>query len=416
MPHPRVPHLEVDLSDRARFRQGMPWETLEEIRSGAALWWHPPTEGTREILETGFYVVPRHADLVAVSRDPERFSSRDGTGLRKMAEVPSISSLDPPEQTRWRRLIGRSFTPGTVRRLEERMQEWTDAILEDVLPRGECDFVQQVSHLLPLHVIADIVGIPTEERAEVFARVNDMVRHEDPDQALPEGTFEDAKAKLARYAWGLTRKRRAAPNDDVWSHLIRAELELEDGSRTAFDDDELGIWFMTLAIAGSETTRNVLAVGLEALIRHPEQLKRLREDPTLMPLAVEEILRWSSPVLYQRRTTTCEVEIAGHPVEAGMPVMLMWPAGNRDPEAFDDPWRFDITRNPNEHVAFGGGGPHFCLGANLARKEMSVMLGAVVERMDEIELAGPSKWTTPGIATPVAVGIDELPIRFKMRP
>ena len=192
MPHASIPRLDIDLSERQRFRQGMPWETLEEIRSGAPVWWHPPTEGTREILETGFYVVTRHADLVAVARDPERFSSRDGVGLRAVGEVPSISSLDPPEQTRWRRLIGRSFTPGTVRRLEERMQTWTDQILDAVLPLGRCDFVQEVSHLLPLHVIADIVGIPAQDRAEVFDRVNDMVRHEDPLAALPEGTFEDA--------------------------------------------------------------------------------------------------------------------------------------------------------------------------------------------------------------------------------
>jgi cytochrome P450 len=269
MPCADVPSLHFDLSDRSHFREGMPFELFAQIREGAPIWWHPPTEGTRGILETGFYVASHHVDLVAMARDPERFSSRDGVGLRVTDGVPSISSLDPPLHTRWRRLIGRSFTRNKVRRLEDMMEARAERILDDVVGRGECDFVSDVSHLLPLHVIADIVGIPEADRAAVFEDVNRMTRYEDPRAGLPADAFEQAKQSLATYAWHLTRERRAKPRDDIWSELIAAEIELEDGSTTRFDDDELGIWFMTLALAGSETTRNVLAIGLQALVEHP---------------------------------------------------------------------------------------------------------------------------------------------------
>jgi cytochrome P450 len=415
VPRADVPSLPFDLSDRSHFREGMPFELFAQIREGEPIWWHPPTEGTRRILETGFYVASRHVDLVAMARDPERFSSRDGVGLRVTDGVPSISSLDPPLHTRWRRLIGRSFTRNKVRRLEDMMEARAERILDDVVGRGECDFVSDVSHLLPLHVIADIVGIPEADRAAVFEDVNRMTRYEDPCAGLPAEAFEQAKQSLATYAWHLTRERRASPRDDIWSELIAAEVELEDGSTTRFDDDELGIWFMTLALAGSETTRNVLAIGLQALVEHPDQLERLRGDRSLMTPAVEEILRWASPVLYQRRTIVRDTAVAGRSLEAGLPVALLWPAANRDAAAFVEPDRFDIGRSPNEHVAFGGGGPHFCLGASLARKEIAVMLGAVLDRLDRIELSGPSEWTVPGIATPVAVGIERLPIRFEPR-
>jgi len=408
-----VPRLEIDLSDRAHYRSGMPFELFRSLREGSAVWWHPPTDGTRRLLDTGFYVLSRHADLVEVARCPERFSSRDGVGLRVADSVPSIFSLDPPLQTRWRRLIGRSFTRNKVQRLEERMEARAQRILDAVVPRGECDFVADVSHLLPLHVIADIVGIPESDRDRVFDEVNRMTRYEDPEAGMPESAFEDARRSLATYAYELTRERRATPTDDIWSELIRAEVELEDGSKTRFDDDELAIWFMTLALAGSETTRNTLAIGLMALLDHPEQLDRLRRDRSLMASAVEEILRWSSPVLYQRRTVVDDTRVGGLPLEAGRPAMLLWPSGNRDPAAFDEPERFDVTRRRNEHLAFGGGGPHFCLGANLARKEIAVMLGAVLDRLEEIEIVGASRWTVPGIATPVAVGIETLPIRFR---
>jgi cytochrome P450 len=410
-----IPDLPFDLSERDAYRQGLPFGTFDEIREASAVWWHPPTSGTKEILDSGFYVVAGHADVSLIARDPELFSSRNGGGLRDQSTVPSMVSLDPPQQTRWRRLVGRSFTPNRVKRLEERMEVWADRIIDRIADRGECDFVADVAHLLPLHVIADIVGIPESDRGWVFDELNKMARWEDPEAGLPARAFDEARTKLVEYAAGLTRSKRKSADDDIWSELIHAEVELDDGSMTRFDNEELGVWFMTLALAGSETTRNSLAIGLEAFIQNPEQLGRLRQDPSLMRSTVEEVLRWTTPVLYHRRTITRTTDVAGFRLESGLPVMLLWPAANRDPAVFDAPNRFDIGRWPNDHIAFGAGGPHFCLGANLARREIAIMLGRVIDRLDQLEIAGPSKWNVPGIATQIAVGIDHLPIRYQPR-
>ena len=206
----------------------------------------------------------------------------------------------------------------------------------------------------------------------------------------------------------------------MWSKLVAAQLTLDDGTTTELNEIELDLWFLILSIAGSETTRNAIAIGLKSLIEHPDQFERLRRHPELMSTAVDEIIRWSSPVLYHRRTVEAETEVDGVTMEAGLPVAMFWPLANRDERVFSDPDRFDIARTPNDHVAFGGGGPHYCLGANLAKREVKVMLTELLSRLVHVELddgaeGGGERWSVPGLAVPVAIGLDRLPIRYSLK-
>ena len=226
--------------------------------------------------------------------------------------------------------------------------------------------------------------------------------------------------RLLIYAHALSTTRRDAPEDDVWSKLVHAQLTLDDGTSTGLNEIELDLWFLILAIAGSETTRNAIAIGLKTLLEHPEEMERLRAHPELIDTAVDEIIRWSSPVLYHRRTIATDTELRGVPLAGDLPITMFWPAANRDERVFADPFRFDLGRTPNDHVAFGGGGPHYCLGANLAKREVKVMFAELLSRVDDIALdtsadAGGVHWSVPGMAVPVGIGLDRLPVRYSMR-
>lgn len=417
-----VAEVAIDLTDRDLYRDGFPYAALDHLRD-EPVWWHPCTPGVAELRPTGFYVVARHDVVQQVSRDPSRFSAFHGSSLRDVAEErqgESITNSDPPVQSRFRRLVSLGFTPRMVARLDELMEGWARRIVDSIVTSDRCDFVADVAHLLPLHVIADIVGVPVEDRPAVFADTTAMLRSWDPESGVPAEELQDAQLRLIAYAHGLGAARREEPTDDVWSKLVHAELTLDDGTTTALSEIELDLWFLILSIAGSETTRNALALGLKALVEHPEQMARLREDPEVMSTAVDEILRWSSPVVYHRRTVEAPTEVAGVPIEGGLPIAMFWPAANRDERVFADPYRFDVTRRPNDHVAFGGGGPHYCLGANLAKREIRVLLTELLGRVDDIALDVPDdgrglEWSVPGLAVPVAIGIGRLPIRYSVR-
>jgi cytochrome P450 len=300
------------------------------------------------------------------------------------------------------------------------MEGWARRIVDSLAGADRFEFVGDVAELLPLHVIADIVGIPVDERPQVFDDVKAMLRSWDPESGLAPAETHDAQMRLLMYAHALSTTRRDAPEDDVWSKLVHAQLTLDDGTSTGLNEIELDLWFLILAIAGSETTRNAIAVGLKALLEHPEQLERLRAQPELMDTATDEIIRWASPVLYHRRTIAADTELHGVALQGDLPITMFWPAANRDERVFADPFRFDITRTPNDHVAFGGGGPHYCLGANLARREVKVMLTELLSRVDGISFddspaAGAVTWSVPGMAVPVGIGLDRLPIRYSLR-
>jgi len=412
----------LDLTDRELYRHGVPYERLAFLRE-EPVWWHPLTPGVEELRPTGFYVVARHDVVREVSRDPQRFSAFHGSALRDVPgerQGESITNSDPPVQSRFRRLVSLGFTPKMVAALDQMMEGWARRIVDDLAGRDRCEFVSEVAEMLPLHVIADIVGIPVAERAGVFDDTKAMLRSWDPESGVPFEQSQDAQMRLLRYAHVLSATRRDEPEDDVWSKLVAAQLALDDGTTTELNEIELDLWFLILSIAGSETTRNAIAIGLRSLIEHPEQFDRLRRDPSLMGTAVDEIIRWSSPVLYHRRTVVTGTEVDGVAMDPDLPVAMFWPLANRDDRVFADPDRFDVGRTPNDHVAFGGGGPHYCLGANLAKREVKVMLTELLSRLLHVELddapaAGGERWTVPGLAVPVAIGLDRLPVRYEIR-
>jgi cytochrome P450 len=287
--------------------------------------------------------------------------------------------------------------------------------VERALEQGECNFVQEVAYQLPMHMIADIVGIPASDRAWLFDRAHVLLLASDPESYL--SLEERAAVQLEIYEYGrqLGAEKRRAPVDDVWTLLTQAEIEQPDGTRTKLSDLELDLFFTVLTIAGSETTRGAISAGLLAFHEHPDELDRLRSDPGLLPSAVEEILRWTSPVTYFKRTATEDVELRGMHIAAGERVVYFFPSANRDEDVFDDPFRFDVGRTPNPQVSFGGGGAHFCLGAHLARREISVLFEELLARVADFEVVGGPEYSVAGIDLPTTFGLKDLPVRLTPR-
>ena len=300
-------------------------------------------------------------------------------------------------------------------RLEDQARGWASSIVDSALDRGTCDFVEDVAYKLPMHMIADIVGIPHEDRDWLFSKTNDFLRCSDPEFPVPREEQAAIEIEMFQYAQQLSEEKRKRPQDDVWTLLGSIEVEAEDGSREKLSEIELDMFFLLLTVAGSETTRNAISLGLLALLEHPDQLEKLRDDPSLMRSATEEILRHSSPVAFFRRTATRDTRIRGVSIAEGDNVTLWYPSGNYDDSVFDDPFRFDLTRNPNPHLAFGGGGAHFCLGAHLARREISILFDELLARVGEIEPLGEATYSVQGIGNPILVSIEKLPVRLSAR-
>jgi len=344
----------------------------------------------------------------------ELFSAIDGPSLADSPEMRGrmLVSMDGRAHTRQRRLISAGFTPRMVDRLEAQARRWAASIVDRALERGTCNFVQDVAYPLPMHMIADIVGIPVEDRAWLFELTTDFLQAGDPERSLSKPQQLAIQARMFEYAQALGRQKRAHPRDDVWTILSTVEIEIGDGERSALDPIELDLFFLLLTLAGSETTRNAIALGLLALLDHPDQLEGLRRSPAAMPAAVEEILRWSSPVAYFARRATGDTEIRGVPIAKGERVTFWYPSANRDEEAFGAPFRFDIGRAPNPHLAFGGGGAHYCLGANLARREIAILFEELLARTREIELLRPPSYSPLSLWNPVLVVPREIAVRL----
>jgi cytochrome P450 len=294
-----------------------------------------------------------------------------------------------------------------IGQLEQQCRAWAARLIDDALVLGEFDFVTEVAYQLPMHMIADIVGIPESDREWLFSIVAKLLATFDPDGGV---TADDARARqveLFQYAEQLGRAKRERPADDVWTTLSTFGLD-GDGLGEA----ELNLFFMLLTAAGSETTRNALTVGLATLVDHPEQLDRLRSDRSLLKSAVDEIIRWASPVSYFARRAIVDVEIHGEAIKAGDRVTLWYASANRDEDVFADPYTFDIARSPNPYVSFGGGGPHYCLGANLAKLEVSVLLDELLDRTRAINTLAPMTWQFLTISNPILLATQRLPVRF----
>jgi cholest-4-en-3-one 26-monooxygenase len=405
--HVRVTNVDlptIDLYDRSRYVEGVPHEWFEALRRESPVHWH------EEPLGPGFWAVTRYDDVVEVNREWQRFSSNRGGTLIDDLDPAALAqqqlmmlNMDPPLHTRYRLLINKGFTPRMVAKLEAAMATRSRAIVDSICEQGTCDFVTDVAAELPLQVIADILGVPQEDRHLVFDWSNRLVGAADPEYQAGEEHAMNAAMELYAYAHDLAARRRESPRDDIVSILLRAEVEDHTLSEL-----ELDMFFLLLSVAGNETTRNGIAHGMLALIEHPGERQRLIDDPSLIAPGVEEMLRWGTPVMHFRRTAACDTSIGGHPVAEGDKVVIWYISANRDDAVFADPYRFDVSRDPNPHVSFGGGGPHFCLGANLARMEMNIMFAELLRRLPDMELAGPVQRLQSNFIN----GIKHLPVSF----
>jgi cytochrome P450 len=340
-----------------------------------------------------FWAITRHADVVEVSRHPELFCSGQGTNLVDMPPpflefFGSMINMDDPRHARMRRIVSRGFTPRYLEQLRTDVEGVAAGIVDEIAEKGECDFVTEVAALLPLRVILDLMGIPRSQEQFVFERTNVILGFTDPeyvpdndDPLAVVSALLTAGQDLAVMVQELAADRAKDPGNDLVTALAVTEV---DGERLT--PQELASFFILLVVAGNETTRNAIAHGLVALTDNPDQRARwLADIDGLAPTAVEEIVRWASPVAHFRRTVTRDgVRLGDHEFSEGEKVVLWYGSANRDEAVFADPFRFDVGRSPNEHVGFGGPGPHFCLGAHLARREVSVMFGELLRRVPDI--------------------------------
>jgi cholest-4-en-3-one 26-monooxygenase len=394
----------LDLSDSRTYVPGVPHEYLAWLRRNDPVHWQDEPSGP------GFWAVTRHADCVTVNRDWERFGSAPrGTMPFEMSDDDiaqqslMMLNMDPPLHTRYRRLVNKGFTPRMVRDLEESIHRSTDAIIDDVIEAGEADFVTQVSAELPLRVIADLLGVPAEDRHRMFEWSNNMVGNEDPEYQGQADQALAAATELYAYASELFARKRIDPHGDLMSALTTVEVE---GERLS--DLELELFFLMLTVAGNETTRNLMSGAMHAFFEHPDQWHCLLADRNLVPSAVEEMLRFVSPVMNFRRTAMVDSELSGTRIAAGDKVVFFHASANRDEDVFADPDAFDVSRDPNPHIAFGGGGPHFCLGANLARMEIRVMFEHLLDRVPDIHQAGEMQ----RLQSQFINGVKHLPVAF----
>jgi cytochrome P450 len=388
---------DIDLTDLALFAEGFPHDSFTRLRREAPVWWHEATSHTPD--GTGFWVVSRHSEMQAIGSDADAFSSSraphasgGGTLIEDLpygfAAGVLLNMMDDPRHHRIRRLVTPAVAPRALARLEAELRARTSTILDAVVARGGCDFLVDVAVELPLQAIAMLMGIPDQDRHDLMAWTNATLTYDDRELGSRSVSSEQAAAAMAAYGTALIERKRAEGGDDIMATVARATVEDENGGLEPLSELELLMFFNLLIAAGSETTRNAIALGMAALIDHPSQWDMLRHDLSVWPGAVEEILRWSSPTLYNRRTATRDVEMAGQRIRAGDKVTLWWASANRDEVVFDDPFTFDVRRSPNPHLAFGYRS-HFCLGANLARLEIRIMLEELQARVERLSLDAP---------------------------
>jgi cholest-4-en-3-one 26-monooxygenase len=394
---------DLALHDPATYAAGFPYDVFRDLRD------HDPV--SRHQLPDGspYWVVTRHADVQRVSRDSDVFGNaphpfldvsqpQDDAGTSEL-----LISKDAPEHLKLRKLINRGFTPKRVADLTDRLVARVDAIIDGLAGRNGCDLVHDLALWLPLHVIADLVGVPEADRKKVFDWT-EMTFGFDP--AVTPAQRGEAAMQMYLYADAMCVERQDNPRDDLMSVLLHAEV---DGERLT--QMQIDVFFMLLQNAGSETTRNLITSGLLALIERPDQMAALRADLTGLPIAIEELLRFTTPVMQFMRTAKVDTEIAGTPITANDRVLMVYSSANRDERAFADPDRVDVGRSPNDHVAFGAGGPHFCLGASLARLEAKAMFEALLTRFDGLAVDGdPDRF--PRVNSNLIDGFAHLPITW----
>lgn len=404
---------DVDLLDFDRFQRGEHHAMFTALRNAG--------NGIHHIAEPagpGFWAITRIDHLREVNREPDVFSSnKGGTQIEtaaagdfeaQMRRDSIMLDMDPPKHTRYRLLVNKGFTPRMIGLLEAYLENRTRSIVDKVCETGECDFVTELSSELPLQAIAEMMGIPLEDRSKIFDWTNRMIGSSDPEFAAGPADVQEAFTELYAYSHELQQARRDTPTDDIVTTLLNAEVQGDKLSEWEFD-----MFFLLLCVAGNETTRNTISHGMHAFMTNPDQWQKFIADPAArMDAAIEEVLRWATPVLHFRRTATRDYTLGGTPIAEGDKVVMWHISANRDERAFVDPFAFDIERTPNDHVAFGGGGPHFCLGANLARMEMRLMFREMAGRLGDMRLVGEPQYLRSNFIG----GIKHMPVAFTPTP
>jgi cytochrome P450 len=401
----------ADLTDLDNFAHGFPHELFALIRREAPVFWHEPTVHTPD--GEGFWSVAKHDDTLTIMRDSTTFSSETGGsrpyGGTILPDLPTagmlLNMMDDPRHQRVRRLVSGGLTPRTIRRMEEELRRRTVELLDAAIDKEMCDFVVDVAGELPMQAICILLGVPEADRHQVFEWIEYSFDFRDRDAFEETDGTRTAAASLYAYGAELIEAKRVQPTDDMLSVVVHATLADEDPPRLM--EQELQLFFALLFSAGADTTRNAVAGGVLELARHPDQLARLRDDRGGLSTAIEEIVRWTSPSAYNRRTATRDVDLRGFEIRAGDKVVFWEASANRDEDVFVDASRFDVGRDPNPHLGFGHG-VHHCLSANLARLETRVILTELLERVQAIDVVGEPEWTRSNKHT----GLRHVPLRL----
>ena len=409
MPVPDIPPG-FDFTDPELYVTRVPSEELAELRRAAPVWWVSQRRGSAGFDDEGYWAVTRHADILAVSKTPEIYSSTRNTALIRFKEgTPRESidmqgiillNMDPPQHTRMRGIVSRGFTPRAIGNLRQVLTERAERIVAGAAESGSGDFVTDVASELPLQAISDLIGVPQEDRSKIFAWSNRLIGYD--DEVPGQNAGELAAIEILGYSMAMAEERRKCPADDIVTKLISAEI---DGH--ALGDDEFGYFVMMLAVAGNETTRNAITHGMNAFFEYPEQWELFKQ--TRPETAADEIVRWATPITVFQRTATRDTELGGQQIKAGDRVGLFYRSANFDEEVFDDPGRFDISRDPNPHLGYGGLGTHYCLGASLAKLEIQLIFNAIADTMPDIAKAGDPVRLRSGWIN----GIKSLPVTYR---
>lgn len=388
MPCPALPDG-FDFTDPDVLHHHVPLPEFAELRLAEPVRWIPQAGNVAGFQDEGYWAVTRHADVKYVSTHPEIFSSSLNTAIIRFnqhierdaidAQRLIMLNMDPPEHTRVRQIVQRGFTPRAIRALEERLRARAHAIVQSALDRrGPFDFVTEIACELPLQAIAELIGVPQDDRAKIFDWSNKMIAYDDPEYAITEEVGAEAATEIIAYAMNMAADRKQCPAKDIVTTLVAAEGE---GNLSY---DEFGFFVLMLSVAGNETTRNAITHGMHAFLTHPDQWDLYkRQRPST---AAEEIVRWATPVVAFQRTATQDTELGGRRITKGQRVGLFYSSANNDPEAFERPEVFDVTRDPNPHLGFGGGGPHYCLGKSLAVLEIDLIFHAIADAMPNLRL------------------------------
>ncbi len=400
----------LDLTSADLYAERVPLEEFATLRKTAPVWWNAQTVESSGFSDGGFWVLSRHADVKEVSGAREGWSvaengsiiAFEGQRIEDSIDMQRLLllNMDPPHHTEVRGIINKGcFTPRAISKLEDGLRERAHRIVEQAVAKGDGNFVVDMAAELPLQALADVVGFPQEDRAKIFEWSNQMIGGTDPDF---DGDPLVAATELLAYGYTLGEERRGCPMDDVVTRLVQADSP--DG---ALSSEEFGWFIMILAVAGNETTRNAITHGMQAFFDHPDQWELFKEQrPTT---AADEVVRWATPVVSFQRTATVDQVVGGQEIKKGERVGLFYASANRDESVFADPDRFDILRDPNPHVGFGGGGAHFCIGANLARMEINLIFEAIADLAPDIAPLGPPKRLRMGWLN----GVKELPVRYR---